>query len=153
MKKKNKAEIATNRQAFHNYEILETLEAGIVLLGTEIKSLRENGATLREAYVVIDRYEPFLKNASIAPYQFGNRYNHLEKRDRKLLLHKNEILKLKRFIEQKGLTIIPLTIYLKKGYVKVKLGVGKGKKSHDKRASIKEKEEKRLIQRTLKYKG
>ncbi len=153
MKKKNKAEIATNRQAFYHYEILETFEAGIVLLGTEIKSLRENSATLRDAYVVIDHHEPFLKNASIVPYQLGNRYNHLEKRDRKLLLHKNEILKLKRLIEQKGLTIIPLAIYLKKGYAKIKIGAARGKKEYDKRSSIKEREEKRLIQKALKYKG
>jgi SsrA-binding protein len=151
MAKKNEAELVSNRRARHDYEILETYEAGIVLLGTEIKSLRDHGGSLQDAYVVIDRGEAFLKSCSIAPYKFGNVFNHEDRRDRKLLLHFYEITKLKKATEQKGLTIIPLALYLKKGYVKVKLGVAKGKKHHDKRHAIKEREEKRRIDRILKH--
>ncbi|WP_420420669.1 SsrA-binding protein SmpB [Simkania sp.] len=153
MAKKSESELVSNRRARHDYEILETVEAGIVLLGTEIKSLRNHGGSLQDAYVVIDKGEAFLKQASIAPYKFGNVFNHEERRDRKLLLHHYEITKLKKSIEQKGLTIIPLAMYLKKGIVKVKLGVAKGKKQHDKRQSIKEREEKRSIARILKQQG
>lgn len=150
MSKKSDAELVSNRRARHDYEILETYEAGISLLGTEIKSLRNHGGSLQEAYVVIDRKEAYLKGASIAPYSFGNIHNHEEKRDRKLLLHKHEIEKLKRSTDQKGLTIIPLAIYLKKGRAKVKIGVARGKKQHDKRSAIKEREQKRSIERALK---
>ena len=153
MAKKSESELVSNRRARHDYEILETVEAGIVLLGTEIKSLRNHGGSLQDAYVVIDKGEAFLKQASISPYKFGNVFNHEERRDRKLLLHHYEITKLKKSIEQKGLTIIPLAMYLKKGIVKVKLGVAKGKKQHDKRQSIKEREEKRSIARILKQQG
>jgi SsrA-binding protein len=150
---KSESELVSNRRARHEYEILETVEAGIVLLGTEIKSLRNHGGSLQDAYVVIDKGEAYLKQASIAPYKFGNVFNHEERRDRKLLLHFYEITKLKKSIEQKGLTIIPLAMYLKKGIVKVKLGVAKGKKRHDKRHAIKEREEKRSIARILKQQG
>jgi len=153
MGKKSESELVSNRRARHDYEILETYEAGIVLLGTEIKSLRDHGGSLQDAYVVINKGEAFLKQASIAPYKFGNVFNHEERRERKLLLHHYEIAKLKKQIEQKGLTIIPLAMYLKKGIVKVKLGVAKGKKHHDKRQSIKEREEKRSIARILKHQG
>lgn len=153
MAKKSESELVSNRRARHDYEILETFEAGIALLGTEIKSLRDHGGSLQDAYVVINKGEAFLKQASIAPYKFGNVFNHEERRDRKLLLHHYEIAKLKRSIEQKGLTIIPLAMYLKKGIVKVKLGVAKGKKRHDKRQSIKDREEKRSIARILKQQG
>ncbi|CCB89137.1 SsrA-binding protein SmpB [Simkania negevensis] len=150
---KSESELVSNRRARHEYEILETVEAGIVLLGTEIKSLRNHGGSLQDAYVIIDKGEAYLKQASIAPYKFGNVFNHEERRDRKLLLHFYEITKLKKSIEQKGLTIIPLAMYLKKGIVKVKLGVAKGKKRHDKRHAIKEREEKRSIARILKQQG
>lgn len=150
MSKKSDAELVSNRRARHDYEILETYEAGISLLGTEIKSLRNHEGSLQEAYVVIDRREAYLKGASIAPYSFGNIHNHEEKRDRKLLLHKHEIEKLKRSTDQKGLTIIPLAIYLKKGRAKVKIGIARGKKQHDKRSTIKEREQKRSIERALK---
>ena len=153
MAKKSESELVSNRRARHDYEILETIEAGIVLLGTEIKSLRNHGGSLQDAYVTIDKGEAYLKQASIAPYKFGNVFNHEERRDRKLLLHYYEITKLKKSIEQKGLTIIPLAMYLKKGIVKVKLGVDKGKKRHDKRHAIKEREEKRSIARILKQQG
>jgi len=129
---------------------LETYEAGIVLLGTEIKSLRNHGGTLQDAFVIIHKGEAWLKNASIAPYSYGGAFNHEERRDRKLLLHKREIQKLKKVVEQKGLTIIPLGMYLRKGFVKVKIAVGRGKRQHDKRSSIKEREQQRDIERALK---
>lgn len=149
-KKKSESELASNRRARHDYEILETYEAGIALQGTEIKSLRNHGGSLQDSFVQITRGEAWLKNCSIAPYSFGNIHNHEERRDRKLLLHKKEIDKLKRSTDQKGLTIIPLAIYLSKGRAKVKIGVARGKKHHDKRSSIKEREHKRSIERAMK---
>jgi SsrA-binding protein len=143
-------DLVSNRKAFHNYEILETIESGIVLLGTEIKSLRDHGGNLGEAYVVFHRGQAYLKNSSIAPYKFGNIYNHEERRERKLLLHKRELLRLKSVIDEKGLTIIPLALYLKHGLVKVKLGVAKGKKAYDKRAAIKARDDKRQMDRSMK---
>ncbi len=150
-KKNSDSELVSNRKATHDYEILETYEAGIVLLGTEIKSLRNHGGSLQEAYVLItDSGEAILKNASIAPYRFGNLFNHEERRDRKLLLHKREMAKLKTLSQEKGLTLIPLGMYLKNGFVKVKVAVAKGKRSYDKRAALKEREHKRDIDRAMK---
>lgn len=144
-------DLAANKRAFHDYEILETYEAGIALKGTEIKSLRENGASLQESYIKIFNNEAFLIGSHIAPYNFGNIYNHEEKRERKLLLHHYEIRKLKKQSQEKGLTLIPLSMYLNsKGVCKVKIGIAKGKKLHDKRASVQAKEEKRSIQRAMK---
>jgi SsrA-binding protein len=143
-------EIVSNRRAYHDFEILETLEAGIILQGTEIKSLRDNGGSLQESYIKIIGSTPLLLGASIAPYRFGNIYNHQEKRDRKLLLHKREIARLKALAQEKGLTLIALSMYLKKGRVKIKIGVARGKKLVDKRASIKERDEKRNMQRAMK---
>ncbi|MBF5059973.1 SsrA-binding protein [Candidatus Neptunochlamydia vexilliferae] len=150
MSKNSPSELVSNRRARHNYEILETYEAGIALVGTEIKSLRNHGGSLQDAFVIIQKGEAWLKNCSIAPYSFGNIFNHEERRDRKLLLHKKEIEKLKRATDQKGLTIVPLSIYLSKGKAKVKIGVARGKKQHDKRSAIKEREQKRSIERELK---
>ena len=150
-KKKSESELVSNRRALHDYEILETWEAGIVLTGTEVKSLRNHGGSLQDAYVLVaDAGDVLLKNASIAPYRFGTLYNHEEKRDRKLLLHKREIAKLKTLSQERGLTLIPLALYLKEGFVKAKIASAKGKKSYDKRASLKEKEHKRTIERALK---
>jgi SsrA-binding protein len=150
-KKKSDSELVSNRRATHDYEILETYEAGIVLLGTEIKSLRGHGGSLQEAYILVSTSgEVILKNASIAPYKFGSIYNHEEKRERKLLLHKREIAKLKTLSQEKGLTLIPLSLYLKQGFVKVKVAVAKGKRAYDKRASLKEREHKRDIDRAMK---
>ncbi len=143
-------DLVTNRKAFHNYEILDTFEAGIVLVGTEIKSLRQGGGSLQDAYVVMHHGEAWLKNCSISPYKFGNIFNHEERRERKLLLHKREILQLKGAAEEKGLAIIPLALYLKKGFVKVKIAIARGKKAYDKRAAIKEREHKRAIDRAIK---
>lgn len=146
-------ELVSNRRAFHDYEILETFEAGIALQGTEIKSLRDNGGSLQDAYVKILDREAWLLGSHIAPYRFGNVYNHNERRDRKLLLHKREIQKLARALQEKGLTCIPLAIYLKQGKAKVKIALGKGKKLHDKRSAIKERDEKRTMDAVKKQHG
>ncbi|MEG1542007.1 MAG: SsrA-binding protein SmpB [Victivallaceae bacterium] len=143
-------EIVSNRRAVYNYEILETYEAGIVLLGTEIKSLRDHGGSLSEAYVSIMGNELWLVGANIAHYRFGNINNHVEKRNRKLLMHRKEIIKLGKFIQQKGFTIIPLGFFLKNGMVKVKIGSAKGKKLHDKRQTVIEREKKREMALRLK---
>lgn len=143
-------EIVSNRKAYHDYEIVETHEAGIVLTGTEIKSLRVGGGSLQEAYVRVIKEELWLIGAHIAPYSFGNVHNHEERRERKLLMHKREIEKLYQTVKVKGVTLLPLSLYFLNGRVKLKLGVGKGKKSHDKRQAIREKEEKRHAQRAMK---
>lgn len=143
-------DLVSNRRATHDYEILETFEAGIVLQGTEIKSIRDNGASLQEAYVKVIKNEVWLVGGNIAHYRFGNIHNHEEKRDRKLLLHKREINRLKVATQEKGLTIIPLAFYLKHGRIKARIGLAKGKKSIDKRAEVKEKDEKRRMQQALK---
>lgn len=141
-------DLYTYRAAYHNYEVLETLEAGIALVGTEVKSLREGGGNLIDNYITIKGNEAVLKNASIAPYKFGITFGHEEKRDRKLLLHKTEIAKLKKQSEIKGLTIIALAFYLKNGIVKVKIGVCRGKKAHDKRATLKKKDQMREMRQS-----
>lgn len=154
MAKKNAdTELVSNRRALHDYEILESFEAGIMLLGTEIKSLRDHGGSLQDSYIIVtDQREVILKNGSIAPYRYGNLFNHEERRERKLLLHKREIEKLKNLSQQKGLTLIPLAMYLKNGFVKVKIACARGKKSYDKRAALKEKEHKRTIARAMRDK-
>lgn len=153
MSKKNDSELVSNRKATYEYEILDTWEAGIVLVGTEIKSLRNHGGSLQDSYVLVSRGEVILKNASIAPYKFGNLFNHEERRDRKLLLHKREIEKLYTLSQEKGLTLIPLGMFLKNGFVKVKIACCRGKKMHDKRAAIKEREHKKAIDRALRDHG
>ncbi len=150
MKKDSSAEIVRNRKAHYDYEILETFEAGISLTGTEIKSIRDNGANLQEAYVKVIKMEVWLIGSHIAHYRFGNINNHEERRDRKLLLHGYEIEKLKRATQEKGLTIVPLSLYFKQGRVKVQIGVARGKKNIDKRDTIKERDEKRRIQKVIK---
>ncbi len=144
-------DLASNRRATHDYEILETFEAGIVLQGTEIKSIRDNGATLQESYIKVFDGEVWLIGCNIAPYRFGNVYNHEEKRDRKLLMHKREIDRLKVASQEKGLTIIALAMYLKQGRVKLRIAMAKGKKNIDKRADIKERDEKRRMQQAMKH--
>lgn len=144
-------DLVSNRRATHDYEILETFEAGIVLQGTEIKSIRDHGATLQEAYVKVFNGEIWLIGCNIARYRFGNIHNHEEKRDRKLLMHRREINRLKIATQEKGLTLIPLALYLKKGKIKLRLGIAKGKKTVDKRADIKERDQKRQIQQALKH--
>lgn len=143
-------ELVSNRKATYNFEILDTFETGIVLQGTEIKSLRTHGGSLQESYVKIVDSELWLVGCSIAPYRFGNIHNHEERRERKLLMHKREIDRLRVAVQEKGLTLIPLSFYLKNGRVKVKIALGKGKKTFDKRASIKERDENRNIAKALK---
>lgn len=147
-KKNTSSELVSNRRAHHDYEIFDTYEAGIILLGTEIKSLRNHGGSLQDAYVDVKGTSLWLMNASIAPYTFGNIYNHEERRPRQLLMHKREIEALRKKTAEKGFTLIPLAIYLnKKGFAKVKIAIAKGKKAYDKRAAIKERETKRSIER------
>ncbi len=143
-------DLASNKRAFYDYEILDTMESGIVLVGTEVKSLKNHGGNLQDSYILISKGIVILKNASIALYRFGNLHNHEEKRERILLLHKKEIIKLKEASERKGLTLIPIALYLKKGIIKVKIGIAKGKKTYDKRESVKNKEMKRDIDRAIK---
>lgn len=143
-------ELVSNRKATFNYEILETFEAGIMLQGTEIKSLRDHGGSLQDAYVKVLGSALWLINSSIAPYRFGNVHNHEDRRERKLLMHKREIARLRAAVQEKGLTLIPLSIYLKEGRAKIKIALAKGKKSVDKRADIKERDEKRNIQKAIK---
>jgi len=149
-KKNYESELVSNRKAFHDYEILETLEAGIILAGTEVKSLRSHGGSLQDSYILVSDHKVILKNSTISPYRLGNIYNHEEKRERQLLLHKREIERLKSFSQEKGLALIPLSLYLKNGFVKVKLGIARGKKLYDKRAALKARDDKRTMDRFMK---
>jgi SsrA-binding protein len=148
-KEKNTA-VATNRKAFHDFFVEETLEAGLVLQGTEVKSLRLGLANLTDSYAIVKNDELFLLNANISPYPHGNIMNHEPLRTRKLLLHREEIRKLINKMTQKGFTLIPLKIYFVRGKAKVLIGLAKGKKSFDKRETIKAKESKREIDRVVK---
>jgi SsrA-binding protein len=132
--------LATNRKAFHEYFILDKLEAGISLLGTEVKSTREARINLKESYAAIKEGEAYLLNCHISPYSHGNRENHDPLRRRKLLLHSREIRKLIGKTQEKGLTLIPLRVYLKRGRIKVELGIARGKKLYDKRETERRKE-------------
>jgi SsrA-binding protein len=132
--------LATNRKAFFNYEILERAEAGVSLVGTEVKSIREGGLNFRDSYVEFRGGELFLVGCRIGPYSHGNLQNHAEDRVRKLLLHKREILKIGGKATEKGLTIVPLKAYFKKGRVKLEIGLARGKRAHDKREAIKRKD-------------
>ena len=139
--------IATNKKAFHDYFILETFEAGIVLKGTEVKSIKQGRINLKDSYAKIKDGEIYLFNTHISPYKHGNLFNHEPLRTRKLLLNKKEINKIIGKINEKGLTLIPLKVYLKKGLVKLELGLCKGKKVYDKREEIK----RRDLERELRY--
>ena len=148
--KKEDTTVTTNRKAFHDYFIEETIEAGMSLKGTEVKSLRSGLANLTDSYVLIRNEEAFLFNATISPYPHGNIMNHEPLRTRKILLHKEEIRKLAWKMSQKGFTLIPLKIYFLRGKAKVLVGLAKGKKAYDKRDTIKEKESKREVDRIVK---
>ena len=139
--------VCVNRKARHEYEILETLEGGLVLKGTEVKSLRAGQASITEAFATIMGGEAWLVDCQIQPYAFGNLNNHEPKRRRKILLHRREIAKLTGKIKEKGLSLIPLRIYFKNGLAKVELGVGRGKKIHDKRETIKRRDALREAER------
>jgi SsrA-binding protein len=150
-KKKRDADstIASNRAAFHNYFILESVEAGIQLVGTEIKSLREGGANLREGYVRFGGGEAFLVNVHISPYVRGQSSNHESKRERKLLLHRSEIIRLEITLKQKGLTLVPLRLYWKGNRVKLEIGLAKGKRQYDKRETIAARDARREMDRAV----
>lgn len=142
--------LAENRKARHDYFVEEAYEAGIELVGTEVKSIREGKVNLKDSYAEIRNGEVFLRNMHVSPYEQGNIFNKDPLRDRKLLLHKMQILKLTAYTTQQGYTLIPLSLYLKNGRVKVNLAVAKGKKNYDKRQDLIEKAAKRDIERELK---
>ncbi len=141
--------IAVNRQAYHDYFVERTIEAGISLVGTEIKSIRDGKVNLRGSYAIARNGELWLENAHIAVYEHGNRYNHEPLRNRKLLLHRREIEQLQATVATKGLTLIPLKLYLKHGKAKIELGLCRGKKLYDKREAIAERDVKREIERVI----
>lgn len=138
---------AENRKARHDYAVLETLECGIVLSGTEVKSVRRGGVSLAGSYGAVLKGELWLVGADISAYEFGNRFNHDPKRNRKLLVHSKEVRELKMKSEAKGLTLVPLKLFLKHGRVKVELGVCRGKALHDKRDALKKKALRRDLER------
>jgi len=142
--------VAQNKKASHDYFIEETYEAGIVLKGTEIKSIRNGRVQLKDSFARISNGEVFLNNAHISPYEQGNQFNHDPVRERKLLLHRQQINKLIGATKQQGYSIVPLKMYLKDGFAKVLIGLAKGKKNYDKRESLKKKEAKREMQRAFK---
>ena len=145
--------IATNRRARFEYEILERLEAGIALLGPEVKSLRAGKANLADSYATVRRGEAWLHHLHIGPYEQAGRENAEPRRDRKLLLHRAQIAKLEGRLNERGLTLVPLRLYFRNGRAKVELGLARGKRSHDKRESIRQRESERELQRTLRGRG
>jgi SsrA-binding protein len=142
--------VVTNRKAYHDYQIQETYEAGISLRGAEVKSLREGRANLKESYVIVKESEVFLINCHISPYSHGSIRDHDPLRTKKLLLHRKEIHRLWGAVSQKGLTLIPLKIYFKKGKAKVEIGIARGKRTYEKKETIKAKEARREIERHVK---
>jgi SsrA-binding protein len=139
--------IATNRRAWHEYEILETYEAGLVLHGTEVKSLREGQVNFKDSYASVDGNEAWLRGCHIAPYHHGNYANHEPERPRKLLLHGREIKRLVGKVAERGLTLVPLRLYFKKGRAKLELGLARGKRLHDKRQSLRDRDARREMAR------
>ncbi len=142
---------ATNKKAFHDYFIMEKFEAGISLLGTEVKAIREGRLNLKDSYALVQGGEAFLFNCHISPYSHGNRENHEPTRTRKLLLHQKEIKKLIGRTQEKGLALVPLRVYLKRGKVKIELGVARGKKQIDKRETVRRKEADREARAAMKH--
>jgi len=142
--------IATNRKAFFNYHVLERAEAGVALLGSEVKSIREGGLNFRDSFVEFRGGELYLVGCRIGPYSHANIQNHAEERDRKLLLHKREILKLGGRATEKGFTIVPLRAYFKKGRVKIEIGLARGKQAHDKRDALRHKDIERETRQAIK---
>ena len=145
-----KKSVAENRKAYHEYFIEDRFEAGIVLRGTEIKSVRKGHVQLKDSYVSFVNGEAFIKEMHISPYEYGNIFNHDETRERKLLLHRDEIRKLSDKVKLKGYTVVPLSMYLHNGYAKMEVALAKGKDLHDKRNSEKEKTAKREIEKAMK---
>lgn len=142
--------VARNRTATHNYHIEETFEAGIVLTGTEIKSIRQGKVNLKDSYARINKGEVYVLGMHISPFEQGNRFNHDPTRTRKLLLHKREINKLIGLTQQKGFTLVPLDLHLRRGFAKLTIALAKGKKTHDKRATVAKRDAQREIQRQMK---
>ena len=142
--------ISKNKKAYFDFHIFDKYEAGIVLTGTEIKSVRKNTVNLKDSFVRIENGEVFLYNCHISPFEHGNRYNHEPLRTRKLLLTKKEILKIDSKVKKDGYTVIPLEIFIFKGFAKVEIALAKGKKLHDKREDIAKKDQKREIDRMMK---
>lgn len=150
----NDKKVAINRKARHDYFILDTFECGIVLTGTEIKSVRAGNLNLKDSYASLENGELWLQGVHISPYEKGTYYNHEPERDRKLLMHKNEILRLRNKTREKGLTLVPLSVYIKDGKrAKVELGLAKGRTAHDKRDMIADRDAKRTIARAVRGKG
>ena len=149
-KKEGIKEIASNRKAFHDYFVLERFEAGIELFGTEVKSIRAGQVNLKDSYCTIREGELFVRGMHVSPYEKGNIFNRDPFRERRLLLHKSEIRKLDSLVQRQGYTLIPLSVYLKEGRMKLELGLCKGKKLYDKRASAAARDAKRDIDRALK---
>lgn len=145
--------ITVNRKARYEYQIVESIEAGIVLTGTEVKSLRSGKANLQDSYARIENGEAMLYNMHITPYEQGNRYNREPKRTRKLLLHRSEIIRLNSKVREKGLSLIPLRAYFKEGLAKIEVALARGKKMYDRRADIAEKDARRDMERALKDRG
>jgi len=146
----DKKVISTNRKAFHDFHIFDKYIAGMVLTGTEIKSIRAGSVNLKDSFAKIEKGEIFLYNCNISKYNQGNRYNHEPERVRKLLLNKKEILKMEGKIKKEGYTIVPLELFLTRGYAKLEIGLAKGKKLYDKRDDLAKKTQNRDIQRNLK---
>jgi SsrA-binding protein len=142
--------VTKNRKAFHDYEIIERHEAGMVLVGTEVKSLRDGRCNLKDSYARVDGGELILHGTHISPYEPGNRNNHEPERPRKLLMHKREIYKLAAEVGRKGMTLVPLSVYFKSGRAKVEIGLAKGKAEYDKRDTLKQREESRDVAQALK---
>ncbi len=142
--------IAQNKKARHDYSIIDTMEAGMVLQGTEIKSIRNSRINLKDGFIRVRNGEAFLHNVNISPYEQGNIFNHDPLRTRKLLLHKKQIVRLENELKNTGITVVPLKVYIRNGYAKVLIGLAKGKKSYDKREDLKRKDIDRQIDRTLK---
>ncbi len=144
--------VAVNRKARHNYSVLDTYEVGLVLKGTEVKSLRKGKVSLRESFAQFENNELYIMNMHISPYAFGNIFNVDPIRKRKLLMHKREINRLRGQVEEKGLTLVPLRIYFKKSHAKIELALAKGKRLYDKRQALSEKDAMREVERELKNK-
>ena len=150
MAEKSFKEVAKNKKAYHDYFIIEKMEAGIELFGTEVKSIRQGGINLKEAWCSIVDGEIFINGMHISPYREGNIFNHSETRSRKLLLHKKEIKKIENSISLNGLTLVPLKGYFKDNKFKILVGIGRGKKNYDKRETLKERDIKREVDKNLK---
>ena len=147
---KGKKIIAQNKKAWHDYFVDETYEAGVVLTGTEIKSVRAGKVNLKDSYCSFEKGEIFAVGVHISPYEQGNRFNHLPLRDKKLLLHRREILKLQGKVQQKGFAVVPLSLYFSGSYVKMEIGLCRGKKIYDKRESDAKREADRMMERRMK---